>query len=75
MSLSCSTTTRVSNRWTFYDAEKDEPAVTVVSLLPVARLDAFEVFCQYMAKRKGPEPFKREIEIPYKLDTARFPAW
>jgi hypothetical protein len=65
MSLSCRTTTKVSNRWKFYDAEKDGPTITVVSVSPVARLDAFEVFCQYMAKRERPEPFKKDIEITY----------
>ncbi len=65
MSLSCMTRTKVSNRWKFYDAEKDGPTHTVVSVLPVSRFEAFEVFCRYMAKLKRPEPFKKEIEIPY----------
>jgi hypothetical protein len=59
------TTRTIRNRWTFYDAEPDGPAHTVVSVLPVTKTDAFRAFCRYMAKHKRPEGFKREIEIPY----------
>lgn len=61
----CTTTTEVSNRWKFHDAEKDGPTPTVVSLPPPSRLDAFEVFRRYMAKQKRLKSFRKEIEMPY----------